>query len=193
MKRIAVVFLALSLVAMIFLASCSSEPEEPPQRRDLPQFFINPPIAEDVLYGLGMAKLSNDSLSRDTAVARARKDIAFQVSARVQSMLTDYAQDSGVDGNSQTITFVESITKQVTDIELRGAVTEEVYPAVDGTWYAMVSFPKNAMVDEVQQVFQRNEDAAFAEFKAQQAMDRLNMEMDNNPPKSAGVESPANQ
>jgi hypothetical protein len=42
-------------------------------------------------------------------------------------------------------------------------------------------------------VFARNEDAAFAEFKAQQALERLNAEVANNPPKSAGVNSPVNK
>ena len=115
------------------------------------------------------------------------------MSATVQSMLTDYAQEAGSGDSTQTLSFVESVTKQVADIELRNTVTEEVYAAVDGSWYALVSFPKNNMVSEVNNVFARNEDAAFAEFKADQALDRLNYELENNPPSSMAEASPVNQ
>ena len=49
------------------------------------------------------------------------------------------------------------------------------------------------MIDNVGEIFNRNEDAAFAEFKAQQALERLNAEVANNPPRSAGLDSPVNQ
>ena len=68
------------------------------------------------------------------------------------------------------INFVERISKEVANIELKGAVTQEQYPARDGTWYTKVYFPKNALLEDVGQIFERNEDAAFAEFKAQQAL-----------------------
>jgi hypothetical protein len=46
-------------------------------------------------------------------------------------------------------------------------------------------------MDATQKEFQRNEDAAFAEFKAQQALEKLDSEIDNNPPKAG--QSPASQ
>ncbi len=187
-----------SVLALFILGACASTPEEPaekaapepvkedPQmRRDLPDWFMLPPVAEDAIYGLGMAKMSSDSLSRDTAIARARKDIAFQVSSRVKASMSDYAQESGVDGNTQVINFVESVSKQVADVELRNAVTEKVYPAVDGTWYAMVSFPKANFTEEVEDIFSRNEDAAFAEFKADEALRRLEADLESNPLQSS--------
>ena len=189
--------IALIALAAIALSSCASknadEPEGPPQRKDFPDFFLNPPTPEDQFVGLGMAKLSDDNLSRTTALARARADIAAQVSVSVQTMLTDYAQESGADDDTQTLNFVERVSKEVADIDLQGAVTKEQYPASDGTWYVMVYFPKAAMIKDVGEVFARNEDSAFAEFKAQQALERLNAEVENNPPRSAGVDSPVNQ
>ena len=177
------IFIGSILMLIALLAGCASG-EKVEERRDLPEWYLNPPVSEDVIYGLGQAKMSSDSLSRDTAIARARKDVAFQVSTRVQSMMTDYAQEAGADGNSQAITFVESITKQVADVELNGAVTEKVYAAVDGNWYAMVSYPKNAMTEEVADIFARNEDAAFAEFKADQALEMLEASLEDEPLKS---------
>ncbi len=197
----------VSGIVVMVLASCASRPAPaapaapvekkattpPKERRDLPDFFLSPPAPEDQYVGLGMAKFKDDNLSRTTALARARADIATQVSVVVESMLTDYAQESGTDTNTQTLTFVERVSKEVANIELSGAITKEQYPSRDGTWYVMVFFPKAMMLDEVQEVFNRNEDAAFAEFKAGQALDRLNAELANNPPKSAGLESPVNK
>ena len=197
MKNIVRIGLLLAVGAAVVLSACASKDvgatAGPPERRDLPDFFLNPPGPEDQYVGLGMAKLEDDNLSRTTALARGRADIAAQVSVVVESMLTDYAQESGTDGNTQTLSFVERVTKEIANIELLGATTQEQYPANDGTGYVMVFFPKAAMLDEVQQVFNRNEDAAFAEFKAQQALERLNSELDNTPPRSAGVDSPVNQ
>jgi len=197
MKYIVRIGIMMAVIAALVMTGCASAPEEesagPPERRDLPEFFLNPPQPEDQFVGLGMAKLQDDNLSRTTALARARADIAAQVAVSVETMLTDYAQESGADNNTQTLTFVERITKEVADIELRGAVTKEQYPSNDGTWYVMVYFPRASMIDNVGEVFNRNEDAAFAEFKAQQALERLNAEVENNPPRSAGMDSPVNQ
>jgi hypothetical protein len=187
MKKTGIV-LSILLVAML-MASCASAPppaaepvaDQPPERRDLPQFFLNPPVFEDQIVGLGMAKMSSDSISRQTAVARARTDIAFQMDTRVESMLTDYFQEAGSGDDVQAITFVESISKQITNIELKNAKTVEVYPAVDGNWYAMVAYPLRELVSEVENLFQRNETAAFAEFKADEAMRRLDASLEDQP------------
>ncbi|MBI9098591.1 MAG: LPP20 family lipoprotein [Spirochaetaceae bacterium] len=190
MKKTGIV-LSILLVAML-LASCASAPppaapapepvaEEPPARRDLPQFFLNPPVYEDQIVGLGMAKMSSDSVSRQTAVARARTDIAFQMNTRVEAMLTDYFQEGGSGDDTQSITFVESISKQITNIDLKNAKTVEVYAAVDGNWFAMVTYPVRELVTEVENLFERNESAAFAEFKSDEALRRLDASLEDKP------------
>lgn len=196
MKKIIIIGL-IALMAVVFVfSSCASKGAATPpavQKRSLPEFFLSPPSPEDQYVGLGLARMSDNSLSRAAALARARRDIATQISVKVQSMLTDYAQESGTTENTQLITFVEKVAKEVTDMELKGAVTKQQEMGNDGTWYVMVWYPKNALLQDVNQVFQRNEAAAFAEFKAQQALDRLNAELENDPPKSAGVDSPVNK
>lgn len=183
MKRTGIVLSILTIVLLI--ASCATAPapmaEQPPERRDLPQFFLNPPMYEDQIVGLGMAKMSSDSVSRQTAVMRARTDIAFQMNTRVEAMMTDYFQEAGSAEDSQNIQFVESISKQIANIDLQNAKTVEVYAAVDGTWYAMVTYPIRQMVSEVDSLFQRNEAAAFAEFKADEASKRLEASLADKP------------
>lgn len=197
MKRVSIVFLVMIAVLAFGFVSCMSQPaaetsegsqaaaSAPPA--DVPDFYLNPPMADDAIYGVGSAKMAKMDTSRKMAVARAREDIAFQMNASIKAAITDYAQEAGVDGNNQVISFVETISKQVTQTTLNGAKTEQVFAGKDGTIYALVSYPLNAFKDEVKKEFVRNEDAAFAEFKADQALQKLESELSSNPPQSGNV------
>ncbi|MFP4154001.1 MAG: LPP20 family lipoprotein [Alkalispirochaeta sp.] len=191
--------LALVLLTVLFVAGCASDPEpapapapepepEPQQSIDAPDWFLNPPQADDAIYGIGTAKMSDLARSRNVATSRARNDIAFQMNAQIQAAITDYAQESGVDDNNQVINFVETISRQTTETTLQGTRQEEAYVAQDGTVFILVSFPKNNFLEASEEAFQRNEDAAFAEFKAQQALDRLDAQMQNNPTSAGNVD-----
>ena len=185
MKKI-VLGAGIMAVFLFVLMACASGPGEKPPS-DIPRFYLNPPQADDAIYGVGSAKMSKLDTSRKMAVARAREDIAFQVSATIKSVITDYAQEAGVDDNNQVIAFVETISKQITNTKLSGARTEDVYVAKDGTVFALVIYPINEFIMDAESEFVRNEDAAFAEFKAQEAAKRLEYELENNPPTSKPV------
>ena len=186
MKKTGIVLSILTVVML--LASCASapaptaapEPTQTAKGSNLPDFFLNPPIYEDQIVGLGMAKMSSDSISRQTAIMRARTDIAYQMNTRVEAMLTDYFQEAGSGDDVQVITFVESISKQITNIDLKTAVTKQ-QAENDGMWYAMVVYPVRALADEVGGLFERNENAAFAEFKADEALKRLDASLEDKP------------
>lgn len=168
----------LLAVVVLFAFGCVSTPK----KSDYPDFFINPPVAEDGIYGVGAAKLSNASMAQQAATARARTSIAFALEVSVKAAMTDYYQEAGVDENTQAIAFLEQISRQVTEITLSGTIVEKMDIGKDGTWYALVFYPVAAAMDDVRATFQRNEDAAFANFKADQALAALNSELENNPP-----------
>jgi hypothetical protein len=189
MKRILFVLVTVSMVLGLIACGTTSTTTTTTTTTDtpssdVPSWFLMPPVAEDAIYGMGSAKMKDVAKSREAAIARARADIAFQVNARVEAMIIDYYQEAGVDDNSQAIQFYETISKQITQIDLKNAVTKEVAMGKDGTVYAMVEFPKGQMLDEVGKVFERNEDAAFAEFKADQALKMLESDLENDPLKS---------
>lgn len=191
LKKIIIVF---SLVTLVFFAGCASKPEpkpiqpepQPQTLADVPQFFLMPPTAEDALYGVGVAKMSSLDLSRTMALARARDDVARQTSLQVKNAITDYAQEAGVD-TTQTIRFVETVSRQIADTKLQGAKPKEMYAAKDGTIYALVEYKISNFTEDAAEVFKRNEEAAFSEFKAAQALEKLNFELKNNPTKSEPV------
>jgi predicted small lipoprotein YifL len=194
MKKVLVIMSVL--IIMFAFVSCGSKPEEAPAGNDvnaanqggadLPEFFLFPPQAKDAIYGIGSHKSKDLSIAREVATTRARADIAKQVSVSVQTMLTDYFQEAGVGDEKQSVEMVEKVTKEVADIELKGATTKEVYVTKDMTQvFVLVEYPTNTFIDEqVAEVFKRNESAAFAEFKADQALAQLKAEVDNNPPAS---------
>ncbi|HKJ69213.1 MAG TPA: LPP20 family lipoprotein [bacterium] len=160
-------------VMMLFLGmamiSCGSA---------VPGWYRTPPEAEDAIYGVGMAAKQNPTLARQTAIARARQDVAGQVSVRVSSMLKDFMQESGVGENAQALEFTQSVTKQVTDVALKGAKVKEVRITDDGTMYALVEYPLAALGEAALSEAQRQE-ALYNEFKAQQGFEALEKALRN--------------
>lgn len=196
MRRSNVFVLGGVIAVLLLIAGCASDPEpapeptpEPESRSGLPSFYLNPPQAEDAIYGVGSAKMASLDNSRRIAVARAREDIAFQMNAAIQASITDYAQEAGMDGNDpQVIQFVETVSRQITDTTLEGATTDQVEQGDDGTIFALVSYSRSGFQDAAADAFARNEDAAFAEFQARQATDRLDAQLENSPPSAGNIE-----
>ena len=191
-KKILMLF---TIALMVFAAGCGSkpapapEPETAPQPQvmaDVPQFFLMPPTAEDAFYGVGVAKMSSLDMSRTMSISRARDDIARQVSLQVKNAITDYAQEAGAD-STQSIKFVETVSRQIAETKLQGAKPKEMYAAKDGTIYALVEYRLDNFKTDAEEVFKRNEEAAFSEFKAAQALEKLNFELNSNPTKSSPV------
>src|SRR6056297_1651568 len=194
-KSILLITVVLSL-ALLF--SCAGDKESAPQQPEqektdtsnLPDFVMNPPLASDAIYGVGYAKQSTLPLSIKVAETNARADIANQIETQIQSAVTSYMQEAGTGDDTQTIEFVESITRQVTDTMLSGAITEKRNPMKDGGVWVLMKYGKDSFLnafEEVAESFERSEGAAFAEFKAEQALDRLKFETENNPTKSEAV------
>ena len=187
------ILLLLTIAVIVLAAGCGSTPAPAPEPEpqvqvmaDVPQFFLMPPTAEDAFYGVGVAKMSSLDMSRTMAISRARDDIARQVSLQVKNAITDYAQEAGVD-STQSVKFVETVSRQIADTKLQGAKPKEMYAAKDMTIYALVEYRIDNFKADAADVFKRNEEAAFSEFKAAQALDFLNSELSSNPTKSSPV------
>ena len=174
--------IALTVIAVLLVFSCASE-----KVSGLPDFVLNPPIADDVIYGVGYGHQSKLSLSKTVAETNARADIARQIETTIQASVTDYAQEAGVDDNAQLIQFVETVTREITDRKLSGAKPVKFEQDDEGGVWVLMQLDKAQMVAAAEEAFQRNEDAAFAEFKAAQALDRLDYQLENNPTVSEPV------
>ncbi|ORC36650.1 hypothetical protein B4O97_06180 [Marispirochaeta aestuarii] len=177
MKRVFLILVSLSLIGLVISCSSAPEPAAAPSS-DLPDWVLAPPVADDAYYGVGNYKSANLSTARTAATANARAEIAAQVEVQVDSAVKQYAQEAGVDGNRQVIEFLETVTKQVASATLNGSKVVETYRDDDGTVYVMVMYEKSALREAAEkELFVRNEDAAFAEFKADEAMKWLDAEL----------------
>ncbi|MBN2509961.1 MAG: LPP20 family lipoprotein [Spirochaetales bacterium] len=174
MKK-AVLFLLVML--SVFAVSCASKDEV--DTKDMPEWFLNVPVAEDAYYASGMYKSQNPQMAITAATSQARDEIARQVSLEVSNAVKSYAQEAGVDGDSQVINFIETVSKQIADTTLVGSKVIEKHLSKDGTVYVLVMYEKSALKDSALSEFQRNESAAFAEFKAAEAMKWLDKELES--------------
>ncbi len=190
----AVCVATLAAVAFISCASSpktkdgatSSEPASPTAtvivgKEGVPQpGWVNktPKDAEN-FYAVGYAKKSSKQISITAAEQDARDQISRWVGTSVKNALTNYTNESGEGANVQTLSYFESISKQVSDQTIVGAERNEVWVDAEGGVYVLESFPKanlSKSFEEVSTAFARNEAAAFAEFKAKDALNFLDKE-----------------
>ncbi|MCL2293676.1 MAG: LPP20 family lipoprotein [Spirochaetes bacterium] len=180
------------MVLALFVISCRSQQPTVQQQietGDIPAFFLTPLVADDAFFGVGVGEPELGALStrRTMALSRARADIARQVETQIRSAITDYAQVSGAGNNPQALAFIETITREITDTALRGATQRDAHVSADGTVYVLVEYRLDRFRETARQAFIRSEEAAFAEFKATEALNRLMHELNNNPTRSLPV------
>jgi hypothetical protein len=194
----------LALVSAVFI-SCASEPKEKPAAAPvaaepvakpiigmdgvpMPSWVNKTPKSDDKFYAVGYAMKSNRAISKTAAGADARDQIARWVGTSVKNALVNYTNESGSEKNVQTLSYFENISKQVADQTLVGVEDDETWIDDKGGVYMLCSFPKanvGKSFEQTVQSFQRNEAAAFSEFKAKEALSFLDKETTN------GVAAPA--
>jgi hypothetical protein len=190
MKKAGFVVLAVLLTALFL--SCGSAPESAPAAPDsgIPDWYLNPPDAENAVFGTGSAKMTNQNLAMQTAEARARTSIAFTLKANVQAMITDYAKEAGNVNESSSLAFVESISQQMTDAKLSGAKLYKRGVGPDGTVYVAVMLDNNVAAqiaaDQANSVLE-SEASQYAEFKAMNALERMQEQLANTQVKPTPV------
>jgi hypothetical protein len=91
-------------------------------------------------------------------------------------MFTDYNLDAGNVKNQANSSLQEDVSRQITNMDVSGARPIKRWQAQDGTWWYLVEMKKSDAKNQVSSIL-RNEEAAFAQFKAQQALDMLDAQL----------------
>jgi len=177
MKKIFLTFLAFSIV--FALTSCATSSNGNSGGSDSTPDWLNDMPPQGVIWGIGTAKQSSPSMSMTTAEARARTAIARQLDTLVQAMFTDYNLDAGNVRNQANSSLQEDVSRQITNINLSGARPIKRWQAKDGTWWFLVEYNKADARREVASIL-NNEEAAFAQFKAQQALQMMDAQLAKN-------------
>ena len=171
MKKIILVFLAACLA--FSFAACSSKPPVSGGESGMPREAANARrnAPEDVLVGVGTAKLSSLSQSRTLAANRARQEISFTMDSMVKSMIRDYQASSEVDP-AAALSFQENISVTLSKSNVNGAVINWEGSDNEGVWWCVVHLSKANVVSEIgqAQAAARLAVPAMASFDAEQRM-----------------------
>lgn len=169
-------FSIVALVGLI-LVSCAGTPKvtgSSVESTKQPDWVTRGKKSNTLKYVVGNGKMSNFANSKKRAEADARDQIALWISTSVSVTLKNYTQDAGVGGETQAIEFMENVSRQTSNVALRGVEIEDFWAAPDGTIFVLASIPianvEKALDENVAaSSFARKEEAAFAEFKAREA------------------------
>jgi hypothetical protein len=179
------------LSGLLLFAGCAAQkpkptpPPPPPQPAQcIPEWQVNPPSAEDGVYGAGLAKMQMAALSKKTADARARDEVVQAIQVKVQTMMKDFMQQSGIGEQAQALQFSQSVSKQIASHVLYGCkiVKRKVCP--DGTWHSLALWPMNQSAELKKEIADqtkslvKNEYALYNEFKAKNGFEDLQKELD---------------
>jgi hypothetical protein len=184
MKKLILSFCLMAAVLMVVACAATPAaapaPAAPAASRDpnLPEWLDDFP-PEDAIWGIGTAKQSSESMSMTTAENRARVAVARQLNQKVQNMFTDYNLDAGNAGKQANSSLQEEVSRLLTNADLSGARPVKRWKAPDGTWWYLVEYKKSDAKKTVAGILV-NEEAAYAQFKSQQALQMMDAQFAKN-------------
>lgn len=154
MKKVFIGKAALSVLALSILmmfAACATRPATEAQG-GMPDWVLrarnNAP--DDVLVGIGTARMATTSHSMTISETRARAQIARAMDSMVQEMITDYTAANEVDPGV-AVAFQESITRSLTQANLSGVRIVEQNSDREGAWWTVVYFDRANVSREMTQ------------------------------------------
>jgi len=147
MKKIIGIIAVLCLLLAFF--GCKSKP---PASSGMPPNVANARrnAPEDVLVGIGNAKMGTKAQSRNIAATRARAEIANSMNSMVKNMVRDYTGSSEVDPDA-ALAFQENMTVTLSKSNLAGAVIQFEEPDNYGEWWVVMYLSKANVVKEISQ------------------------------------------
>ncbi|MDR1866706.1 MAG: hypothetical protein LBQ77_00385 [Treponema sp.] len=179
MKNLFLVVLALAVITVSCKSTQQTEEEAGKNLQglsSLPDWYRNPPVTEDAIFGRGAATMADLNRAQGAAQARAKQSIAFVLDTTVKAMITDYTRQAGTDEEQTALNFYESVSRQLTQARLSGVQTyREDY--IDGTYYVVMFINKSDLAKSASQYIE-NEAAKYAEFKAMDAVKQMNYELE---------------
>ena len=181
MKKILGILFVVALILVSF--SCASKPDQILGAEGIPrpQWVADMALADPVLhYEIGYGKGTNRASSMARAEADARNKIAFWVKTDVETVLKTYMQDAGVGNETQMIEYIEQVSIQTANTTISGAEIKGKWEDLEGGIYVLMGYDIDKaaenlakQMEAVETPFVRNESAAFADFKAQEAFKAL--------------------
>jgi hypothetical protein len=184
-----ILVLGIFIMSSLLIMACAT-PQGPQsvspaeEAQCIPEWEVNPPAAEDGIYGSGLAKMQIAAQSKKASDQRARDEVVMTIEVKVQTMIKDFMQQSGIGEAAQSLQFSESVSKGISSHVLYGCkiIKRKVCP--DGTWHSLALWPignanqlKNEINNQTKKLV-KNEYALYNEFKAKNGFEDLQKELD---------------
>lgn len=177
MKKLILFLAAVSLM----LVGCGGKDAETelanPCFKGAPAWVINPTV-EGAIAAAGSSKVSAGGMqfTRDAAMANARSEISRVIEVKVNTMMKDFTQVTGV-GDAETVDKVtSSVSKQVSSQVLQGTMQKEAWISSCNEFYVLVVLDPTKVASATKdQVLtsMKNDQALWQQFLAQKAQDEL--------------------
>jgi hypothetical protein len=173
-----------ALVLVFALVGCKSAGEKRlAGDPNIPEFVANPPVSDEYIYGVGSSTLKNLTSQRQQAQAQAKAEIAGKIKTAVDQLIIDYTRDAGTQDNQANLYFFESISRQITSVELHDVEFIKSEKTGDAAFWTLARMKRSDALDEaeaavLQDVYE-NEAARYAEFKANEALKMLDEQLKN--------------
>jgi hypothetical protein len=185
----------IALIAVLFVVlvsmGCKSKPKtyaDDPRSKIIgqegvlrPEWMNGTQKSEDLYYVVGDGRAGMSKAAQQGTV---RSDGLAKISQWKESVVADtmknYLSEGGTIGNTQTLVHFEQATITRSNNNLSGFDQVDYWIDAEGVYHGLFSYPKNDVRKDFQAVvseFQRNEAAAFAEFKAQEAFRQLEAQL----------------
>ncbi len=177
MKKLLVLTLMIPMALMIM--NCGAEKPKA-KMVDIPDWYLNPPQAEDAIYQAGDALKVSMALAKDAADARARDAIARTIEVKVTNMMKDFMQQSGVGQDAEALEFTSNVSKQVANTVLRGCKIVKREMKTEGSQYhgySLAEYNLNSLVQETLNEA-RKQKALYNEAKANMSFEELEKEIE---------------
>jgi len=176
MKKLIVI--ALLIPMSLMLVNCGGGKPKA-KMQDIPEWYLNPPQAEDVLYEAGDAVKQSMGLAKEAADARARDGVARMLEVKVSNMLKNFMQESGIGEDAEALEFTSSVSKQVANTVLSGCrITKREMKTKGSTYhaYSLAEYNLNSLIQETLNEAKKQK-ALYNEAKANLSFDDLEKEI----------------
>jgi hypothetical protein len=193
MKKLVILLCAISVITFISCASTETSntgtvqtvapsPIVGAEGVPMPEWVRNIPEAEDVMYFVGEGREgSTPTAKKNSALQDAARQIGDWKSSVITSAIKDYVQEAGETANTQSLEFLEVSSIAKAKANTSGMHQSQIWVNEKGYYVILVKYPKADLKSDFKQSlneFVRNESAAYAEFKADEAFRYLEKEMD---------------
>lgn len=174
-----VMILALMVPLALMLINCGGGKPKA-KMQDIPEWYLNPPKAEDVIYEAGDAAKQSMALAKEAADARARDGISRVIEVKVSNMLKNFMQESGLGEEAEALEFTSSVSKQVANTVLRGCRISKREMKTERSLYHAYSLAEYNLNSLIQETLNeaRKQKALYNEAKANLSFDDLEKEID---------------